>query len=52
MVVGIPNPLPIAGIWCEIYKKQGHDSYHFPMMQKYENGPKELVLQLLKVGRP
>jgi hypothetical protein len=35
MVAGIPNPLPIGGLLCKICKKQGHDPYHCPMMQKY-----------------
>jgi hypothetical protein len=39
MVARIPNPLPTGGLWCEIYKKQGHDPYHFPMMQKYQIVP-------------
>jgi hypothetical protein len=32
---GLPNPFPIGGPWCAIYKTHGHDPYHCPMMQKY-----------------
>jgi hypothetical protein len=35
MATGLPNPLPTGGLWCEICNKQGHDPYHYPMMQKY-----------------
>jgi hypothetical protein len=35
MAVGMPNPLLTGALWCKIYKKPGHDPYHFPMMQKY-----------------
>jgi hypothetical protein len=36
MAVGMPNPLPLGGLWCEICKKPGHDPYHYTMMQKYQ----------------
>jgi hypothetical protein len=36
----MPNPLPIGGLWCEIWKKLGHDPYHCTMMQKYKTVPK------------
>jgi hypothetical protein len=36
MEAGMSNPLPIEGLWCEIYKKPRHDPYHFPIMQKYQ----------------
>ena len=35
MSIGMPNPLPKGGPWCEICKPHMHDPYHFPMMQKY-----------------
>lgn len=39
MAIGMPNPLPQGGLWCEIYKKLGHDPYHCMMMQKYQTVP-------------
>jgi hypothetical protein len=40
MAVGMSNPLPMGGLWCEICKKLGHDPYHYMMMQKYQTVPK------------
>jgi hypothetical protein len=40
MAIGMPNPLPQGGLWCEICKKPGHDPYHCMMMQKYQTVPK------------
>jgi hypothetical protein len=34
METRVPNPLPIGGTWCEIYKAHGHDPYHFTLMHK------------------
>jgi hypothetical protein len=39
MEIGISNPFPKGGLWCEIRKTNGHDPYHFPMMQKYQKIP-------------
>jgi hypothetical protein len=39
MSIGMPKPLPQGGLWCEIYKKSGHDPYHYTMMQKYQIVP-------------
>jgi hypothetical protein len=36
MATGLPNPLSAGGMWCEICKTHGHDRYHCPMMQKYQ----------------
>jgi hypothetical protein len=36
------------GLWCEICKKQGHDPYHFPMMQKYQTVPKSSYCNFCK----
>jgi hypothetical protein len=27
MAAGILNPLPMGGLWCEIFKKPGHNPY-------------------------
>jgi hypothetical protein len=40
METGMPNSLPQGGLWCEICKKPGHDSYYYMMMQKYQIVPK------------
>jgi hypothetical protein len=36
MEVGMPNLLPTGGLWCKFCKKLGNDSYHCPMMHKYQ----------------
>ena len=33
------NPLPKGWPWCEICRTNGHDPYHFPMIQKYKIVP-------------
>jgi hypothetical protein len=40
MEMGLPNPLPSGGLWCEICKIEGNDLYHYPMMHKYQTMPK------------
>jgi hypothetical protein len=48
METGVPNPFPIGGAWCKICKMHGHDSYHFPMMQKYKIVPKSSYCNFCK----
>jgi hypothetical protein len=48
MATRMPNPLPVGGLWCEIYKKQGHDPYHYPMMQKYQTISKSSYCKFFK----
>jgi hypothetical protein len=49
METEMPNPLLIGGIWCDICKKQGHDPYHYPMMQKYQTIPKSSYCNFCKL---
>jgi hypothetical protein len=48
METRLPNPLPIGGLWCDIFKTHGHDPYHFPMMQKYQTVPKSSYCNFCK----
>jgi hypothetical protein len=48
MVERMPNPCTLGGLWCEIFKKRGHDPYHFPMMQKYQTVPKSSYCNFCK----
>ena len=48
MVAGMPNPLPIGGLWCEICKKPGHNPYHYTMMQKYQTVPESSYCTFFK----
>ena len=48
METGLPNPFPSGGLWCDIYKKQGHDPYHYPMMKKYHIVPKSSYCNFCK----
>jgi hypothetical protein len=49
MEIGVPNPFPPGGPWCNIFKTYGHDPYHFPMMQKYQTVPKSSYCNLCKL---
>jgi hypothetical protein len=48
METGLSNPFPTGGLWCEICKKQGHDPYHYPMMEKYQTVPKSSYFKFFK----
>jgi hypothetical protein len=50
MPIGIPNPLPTGGLWCDICMKQGHDSYHCSMMQKYQTVRKSSYCNFCKLA--
>jgi hypothetical protein len=47
-VTGVSNPLPGGG-YCEICKKWGHHPTKCPLLQKYQEYTKELILQFLQV---
>ena len=42
------NPIPIGGTWCEIRITHGNDTYHCPMMQKYQTVPKRTFCNFCK----
>jgi hypothetical protein len=46
--VGMPNPFPTGGPWCEICKTNGHDPYHFPIMLKYKKESKSTFCNFCK----
>jgi hypothetical protein len=48
MEIGVPNPFPTGGPWCDIYKTHVHDSYNFSMMQKYQTIPKSSYFNFCK----